>query len=136
MALSANARTKGEPMRIPLLTFLLVAAAALAPAAEETSLTGKWQIDRNAAGNQSRQDCALTQKSNDVTGTCNSDSGTVEISGKVDGKNVTLTYKGDSAGGPVTVVYKGTIDSADKIVGTVTALEFSVEGEFTATRAR
>ena len=122
-------------MRIRFVTFLLLGAAGLAPAADEV-LSGKWQIERSAAGNQSRQDCTLTQKSNDLTGTCSSDQGMVEISGKVNAKSVTLTYKGDSAGGPVTVVYKGTIDSPDKITGTVTAVEFSIEGEFTATRAK
>ncbi|HXA49675.1 MAG TPA: hypothetical protein VNV86_05205 [Candidatus Acidoferrum sp.] len=111
-------------MRIPVFAFFLFAAAGLATAAGETSLSGKWQIERNAGGNQSRQDCTITQKDNDLTGSCSSDRGPVEIKGKVDGKNVTFTYKGDSAGGPVTVVYKGTIDSADKMSGTVTAVEF------------
>lgn len=123
-------------MRITMFTFVLLATAAFAAAADETSLSGKWQIERNAAGNQSRQDCTLKQETNDLTGTCSSDGGPVEIKGKVDGKSVTLTYKGDSAGGPVTVVYKGTIDSADRISGTVTAVEFSIEGEFTATRSK
>ena len=85
---------------------------------------------------KSRQDCTFTQKANDLTGTCSSDAGPVQITGKVDGKSVTWTYKGDSAGGPVTVVYKGTIDSVDRIAGTVTAVEFSIEGEFTATRSK
>jgi hypothetical protein len=71
-----------------------------------------------------------------LTGTCVDDRGTVEMSGKVDGKSATWTYKSDSAGGPVTVVYKGTIDSADRISGTVTAVEFPIEGEFTATRTK
>jgi hypothetical protein len=123
-------------MRIPLIAFCLAASAALVPAADEASLSGKWQIERNAAGNQSQQDCTFTQKSLDLTGTCSSDRGTVEISGKVDGKSVTWTYKGDSPGGPVTVVYKGTFDSANKITGTVTAVEFSIGGEFTATRSK
>jgi hypothetical protein len=123
-------------MRIPVFTFFLFAAAGLATAADETSLSGKWQIERNAGGNQSRQDCTITQKDSDLTGSCSSDRGPVEIKGKVDGKNVTFTYKGDSAGGPVTVVYKGTVDSADKMSGTVTAVEFSIEGEFTATKSK
>ena len=60
----------------------------------------------------------------------------VQISGKVDGKNVTWTYKGDSQGGPVTVVYTGTVESGSRITGKVLAVEFSIEGEFTATRAK
>ena len=84
-------------MKIPLLTFLLAGAAVLAPAADDASLSGKWQIQRSAAGNESQQDCTFTQKNSDLTGTCNStDRGTVQISGKMEGKTVTWTYKGDS----------------------------------------
>ena len=124
-------------MRIPLVTFLLTAAAVVVPAADDSSLTGKWQIQRSAAGNESQQDCTFTQKDNDLTGTCTStDRGTVQISGKVDGKSVTWTYKGESPGGTVTVVHKGTVESSSKITGTLIAVEFSIEGEFTATRAK
>jgi hypothetical protein len=123
-------------MKITMFPLILLATAAFAVAADDTPLSGKWQIDRNAGGNQSQQECTFTQKSNDLTGTCSTQGGAVELKGKVDGKNVTWTYKGDSAGGPVTVVYKGTIDSADKMSGTVAALEFSIEGEFTATRSK
>jgi hypothetical protein len=120
-------------MRITMGTLLLLATTAFAAGAD---LSGKWQIDRNASGNQSRQDCTFVQKANELTGTCSSDGGPVEMKGKVDGKSVTWTYKGDSAGGPVTVVYTGTLDADGKIAGTVTAVEFSVEGEFTATRSK
>ena len=124
-------------MKLPLTAFLLVASAALASAADDSSLTGKWQIQRSAAGNESQQDCTFTQKNSDLTGTCDSaDRPTVQISGKVDGKAVTWTYKGESPGGPVTVVYTGTVESANKVTGKVTAVEFSIEGDFTATRAK
>jgi len=124
-------------MKITLLAFLLAVAAVAAPAADDASLSGKWQIQRSAAGNESQQDCTFTQKNSDLTGTCNSaDRETVQISGKVDGKNVTWTYKGDSPGGVVTVVYTGTVESANKITGKVMAVEFSIEGDFTATRAK
>ena len=49
---------------------------------------------------------------------------------------MTWTYKTDTQGGVVTVIHKGTIESPDKISGTLTAVEYSVEGEFTATRAK
>jgi hypothetical protein len=118
-------------MKIPLLAFLLAAAAA----ADDVSLSGKWQIQRNAGGNDSQQECVFTQKNGDLTGTCKDERGTVEMSGKVDGKRVTWTYKGDSPGGPVTVTYNGTLDSPAKITGRVLAVEFSIEGDFIATRA-
>jgi len=111
---------------------LLLAAAA----AEEPSVSGKWKIKRSANGNDSEQECSITQKDSTLSGTCvSAGREPVKINGKMDGKNVTWTYKGDSPGGAVTVVYKGTLESPNKISGTVTAVEFSVEGEFSATRA-
>jgi hypothetical protein len=128
-------------MKISLIAFLLAAAAAVAPAAEDVGLSGKWEIQRSAAGTESRQDCVITQKESALTGTCRDERGTVQMSGKVDGKHVTWSYKGESPGGPLTVVYNGTIvspenDSPEKITGKVLAVEFSIEGEFTATRAK
>ena len=125
---------KGNTMRIPLAPFLLAVAAFSASAADDASLTGKWKIQRSAAGNESQQDCTFTQKDRDLTGTCEDDRGTVKISGKVDGKKVSWTYKGESPGGQVTVVYTGAVESAAKISGSVEALEYSITGEFTATR--
>jgi hypothetical protein len=81
-------------------------------------------------------ECYQSQKDTELSGSCSADQGTVKISGKVDGKKATWTYKGESPGGPVTVVYNGTVDSADKMSGKVTAVEFSVEGDFTATRVK
>ena len=137
MALSARVfERKVNNMRIQLLAFLMAAAAVSAIAADEAPLTGKWQIQRSAAGNESRQDCTFTQKDKDLTGTCQDERGTVTISGKVEGKKVTWTYKGESPGGLVTVVYSGAVESASKMSGSVEALEYSVVGEFTATRAQ
>ena len=118
-------------MKRALLALLLLATTA----AEEASLSGKWKVKRSANGNDSEQECSITQKDGTLSGTCvSAGREPVKISGKVDGKSVTWTYKGDSPGGMVTVVYKGTLESANKISGTVTAVEFNVEGEFSATR--
>ena|SRR5436309_10544946 len=123
-------------MRLLLLSFLLASAAIVARAEDNISMSGKWQIQYSVAGREGQQECTFTHKSNDLTGSCTSDRGPVEISGKMDGKKVTWTYKTDSEGGPVTVLYKGTVDSAGKIAGTVSAVEFSIEGEFTATQSK
>ena len=123
-------------MKTLSILFLLTAAAAIAPAAQETSLNGNWQIKRVAADRESQIDCAFTQKNGELAGTCKTDRGTVTISGKVEGKNVTFAHKSESEGGTVTVEYTGKIESADKIAGKLLAVEFSVEGDFTATRAK
>jgi hypothetical protein len=70
-------------MRIPFITCLLTAAAVVVSAADGVSLTGKWQIQRSAAGNESQQDCTFTQKDSDLTGTCTStDRGLCRSAGK------------------------------------------------------
>ncbi len=115
-----------------ILRSLLLAFSALA--AEDSSLSGKWQVLTSAAGRDGKQDCTITQQNSELTGSCTNERGTVEIKGKVTGANVTWSYKGDSEGGPVTVVFKGKVNSAQKLSGTITAVEFGVDGEFTATR--
>lgn len=119
---------------LPLL--LLASAAVLAPAADNPSLSGKWQVHNSVSGNESDQACTFTQKDTDLTGTCSSDKGNVEVSGKVDGKKVTWMYKSEYEGTPLTVHYEGTLESATKITGSVTVPEFSADGDFTATLSK
>jgi hypothetical protein len=121
-------------MRIQFAAFMLAAAAA--GLAADASLNGKWKVRTIAAGRDNERECTFAQKNNDLTGTCNVNRVMVPLSGKVDGQKVTWTYRSDSEGGPVTVVFKGTIDSPSAMKGTVTAVEFSIDGEFTATRGK
>ena|SRR5215471_3753044 len=116
------------------LSFLL--AAVLAHAADTPSLSGKWQVHLSIAGNESDQTCTLTQKENDLTGSCVTTRGTVQISGKIDGKKVAWVYKSEYEGNPLTINFAGTMDSPTKIAGSVKVEEFSVEGEFTAIPAK
>ena len=114
----------------------LMSATVLAIAADNASLSGKWQIHNNIAGNESDHACTFTQKNSDLTGECSSDKGTVKITGKVDGKKVTWTYKSDYNGSPLTVNYEGTVSSENKISGSVSVPEFSADGDFTATPSK
>ena len=108
----------------------------VALAADNASLSGKWRIHTSAAGSESDQSCTFAQKDNDLTGNCNTNRGTVQISEKIDEKKVTWTYKSEYNGSPLTVTFKGTLESTTKITGTVRAEEFGVEGEFTATQSK
>ncbi|MCC6538053.1 MAG: hypothetical protein IT162_10910 [Bryobacterales bacterium] len=114
---------------IPALLFCLAVSAA------DVSLTGKWKLHTSAAGRESDSTCTFTQKANELTGSCTGERGTVQINGKVEDKSVTWMYKTEYDGGPLTVVFKGKVDSATKLTGTLTAVEFGVDGEFTATQA-
>ena len=46
-----------------MFTFVLLATAAFAAGPDETSLSGKWQVERNAAGNQKPAGLHLHAKS-------------------------------------------------------------------------
>jgi hypothetical protein len=124
---------KAFPLKILLL---LISAAALATAADNATLSGKWQVHNDVGGNESDQTCTFTQKDNDLTGTCTSDTGPVTITGKVDGKKVTWAYKSEYNGTPLTVNYEGTVSSDNKIAGSINVPEFSADGDFTATPAK
>lgn len=116
----------------PHVTFLLAAQADSA-----AKLQGDWRVQTSAAGRESTTTCSFTQQGEALSGTClGSDKKPTPIQGKVEGKAVTWTYKTDSEAGPVTVVFKGSFSSADKLAGSILAVEFNVEGEFTAVPAK
>jgi hypothetical protein len=54
---------------------------------------------------------------------------------KVNGNKVTWSYKSEYDGSPITVNREGTL-TGDKITGTVSIAEYSVDGDFTATRSK
>lgn len=117
-------------MRLAIFTLCMAAAA------EEPVLNGKWHIERSAAGRESTQDCTFTQNGQKLSGSCTSRQGDVKLQGKVTGKSVTWTFQSDSEGGAVTVVYAGQMETPTKITGKVVAVEFGVEGQFTATATK
>jgi hypothetical protein len=123
-------------MKSVLFSILFASSALALSAADNASVNGKWQIHNEISGNESDMACTFTQKDSDLTGTCSSQKGPVNINGKVDGKNVNWTYKSEYEGSPITLTYKGTSASGDKITGSVTVEEYSVDGEFTATQSK
>ena len=116
-------------------TAALAAAAVSAAAADNVSVAGIWHIHDSIAGNESDSDCTFVQKDADLTGTCATEKGTVTLTGKVDGKKVTWSYKSEFNGSPLTVNHEGTLSADNKMTGTTSVPEYSVEGEFTANAA-
>jgi hypothetical protein len=107
----------------------------LALTAAELSLSGKWEVHQNISGNESKQTCMFTQAGDELTGTCETANGKVQIAGKVKEAKVTWSFKSEYNGTPLTVNYNGSIES-NKISGIVAVPEFSVDGDFTATQAK
>jgi hypothetical protein len=120
-------------MKISILAVLLASASVHAFAADNASVSGKWKVHTSVAGNESDMICTITQKDTDLTGTCKADGADGKLTGKVDAKKITWTYSSEYNGSPVTSNYSGTLDSAtNKITGTLTVVEYSVDGDFTA----
>ena len=113
----------------------VIALAALPIMAADDVISGKWQIHQSVAGYENDQTCTFTQKGSELTGTCESEQGSVQIAGKVDDKKVTWTFKSEYNGTAFTVNYTGTVEPS-KISGTIHIPEFSVDGEFKGTQAK
>jgi len=119
-----------------VLSFLLLAGATLAPAAENTSLAGQWKLHSSIAGYESDFECTFTQNNQDFAGTCKSTQATVTVNGKLEDNKVTFQYKTTYEGQELTVAHSGTLESPDKIAGTVDVQPMGVSGDFTASRAK
>lgn len=119
--------------RLVLLTLAIVPIVATA---QPASVAGKWEINANVGGTATSSVCSFTQKDADLTGTCEGDQGPKEITGKVDGQSVSWQLNAQWEGQTLTVYYKGTLQSPEKIAGTVDVQPLSVNGEFTATRQK
>ena len=134
MALRANSIRMGDQMRTLFLSVLLASAAVVALAANNATVSGKWKIHSNAMGNEKDSECTFVQTGSDLSGTCTTDDGSADATGKVDGNKITWSYKTAYNGSPLTVQFTGTVDSA-KMTGSLTVPEFGVDGDFTATQA-
>ena len=105
-------------------------------AAQGGSVGGVWEVNATVGGTPSYMKCTFSQKDADLTGTCEGEQGPRAITGKVDGKTVSWQFNTQWEGQTLTVGYKGTMESAEKIAGTVDVQPLSVSGEFTATRGK
>ncbi len=123
-------------MKKVLLWIFLVSVAVSAQAVDTNAMSGKWKVHTEISGTEQDQDCTFTQKDTDLTGSCTSDKGAVNITGKIDDKKVTWSYDSDYEGTPLTVKFSGTRNSETKIVGTATVDAFGVEGDFTAAQSQ
>ena len=119
-----------------LILPIVLAAATLALATSNKTLSGKWHVHNSIAGNDTDQSCTFTQSGDLLSGSCSTDNGEVNISGRVDGTKVTWTYDAQYQGSPLTLNYQGTVGASGSITGDVSVPAYSVDGDFTATRSK
>jgi hypothetical protein len=120
-------------MRFFQICLLAAAVCGAAAAADVPSVNGNWQVHISIQGNESDSVCTFVQKDGVLTGTCKSDNGSHELTGKVTGEKVAWSYKSEYNGSPLTINFDGTVDSGKAMKGSVDVPEFSVDGDFTAT---
>jgi hypothetical protein len=120
--------------RLLLLALVIIGTAAVQ--AQPVSVAGNWKVSANVSGNASESTCTFSQKDADLTGTCKGERGDVTITGKVDGKTVSWQFDTQYEGQTLTVYYSGTLDSSEKIAGSINVQPMNVSGEFTAARAK
>ena len=117
-------------------TFATVLALFLAGAAPPAAVSGRWTVNSNISGNTSELSCTFEQNEADLTGTCESTQGTLNISGKVDGTKVAWQFDVTWEGQPLTLYYNGTLDENATIVGTVDVQPVAASGDFSATQIK
>lgn len=120
--------------RMFLSATLLIAATSLLNA--QTGISGKYTVHNSIAGNDSDQECTLTQTDKTLSGSCKGENGDLKLTGTVDGKKLTWKYDSEYNGTPITLTYNGTLDDSGTIKGDVTVDPYAVSGEFTATAAK
>ena len=119
-----------------LLFVALAVVATGAVQAQPVSVGGTWTVSSNVSGNASESTCTFTQKDADLTGSCKGERDPVAITGKVEAKTVSWQFDTQYEGQTLTVYYSGTLESAEKIAGTVNVQPMNVSGEFTATKSK
>ncbi|PYR94191.1 MAG: hypothetical protein DMF84_06485 [Acidobacteria bacterium] len=119
-----------------LLLIALAMAPTVAVTAQPVSVDGRWEVNANVGGTASDLDCTFTQKDTELTGNCGLEQAPHAITGKVDGKTVSWQFNTPYEGQTLTAVYSGTLESPDKIVGTVDVQPIGVSGDFTARRVK
>jgi hypothetical protein len=121
-------------MKLLLLSSILAFAALNVSAADTPSFSGQWKIHSSIAGTESDSACTLTQKDNELTGTCTTDQSGQKATGKVDGLKAEWSYPSEYNGTALIIKYTGTLDpAASKISGSVNVSPFDVDGDFSAT---
>lgn len=111
------------------LAAILLAALPLAAVAQDKPLTGSYSVHLDIAGNVRDFTCNFAQKDKVLEGNCVD---LTDFGGAVDGDKITWHAKGEQA----TLNFVGKRAADGTIAGTVTAVEYSIDGDFKATPAK
>jgi hypothetical protein len=121
-------------MRMSLLFIMFMAIAVDAAAADIPSLAGKWAVHMNIAGNEADLSCTFSQKENELSGNCTGDQASGPIKGAIEGSKAKWTMQNEKNN--TAIEYDGTVGSDGKITGKNNVPQYSVGGDFSATRVK
>lgn len=99
-------------------------------------ITGSWDLKTSIAGHAAEQTCAFTQQGSHLSGTCKTEQGNIEITGKVEGNKLSGQHNSDYNGTQLTIVYNGTADSKSDLTGSIEVQPLGATGTFTGKRVK
>lgn len=109
---------------------------AMSSFAASDTFSGRWSIKTNIAGHDSEATCSFTEKQSELSGSCETEQGHLEITGKVDGKKISWHHASEYNGTPLTVLYSGTADSDSQLTGTIDVRPIGATGTFTGNKMK
>ncbi len=105
---------------------------ALAAAPDDVDVTGNWTLSGEVSGVTVNETCTLAQKATVLTGSCKTDTGNYDTTGKLDGKTATFKHGGTYQGTDLTITYTGKLNADGSMSGTMDVDPFNVTGSFNA----
>jgi hypothetical protein len=111
---------------------LAVGLAAVQATAQQSNLSGNWIFDVTVDGNVTHPVITFTQDGQELSGRYTSATlGNHELTGLVEGDSFRFSFSAEIEGIPVNVTYTGTIESAERLTGSIDLGGF-IDGTFTA----
>ncbi|MDZ7637416.1 MAG: hypothetical protein U5J83_04065 [Bryobacterales bacterium] len=114
---TSNFRKGNRICRWAALLALLV-MFSLATVAQTTNVSGDWVFHVTTDAGTGDPEFTLKQDGSKITGKYRGMLGEADVTGSVEGSDITVQFT-ISMGGGATIVYKGTVESAEKMKGTV-----------------
>lgn len=105
-------------MRTVLILAVAVTLLCCLLPAQSGNVSGAWVFHVTTDAGSGDPEFTLQQDGGKITGKYKGMLGESDVTGKVEGNEITITFKAPM-GDDATVVYKGTIESPEKMKGTV-----------------
>jgi hypothetical protein len=108
-----------------LIAATLLSTLATAAYAQDKTITGKWTVQVDVAGNAAEFPCNVIQDGKDLKGSC-------DTLGELKGTAADGTYTWGTTGGQSPLTFTGKLNAEGKLAGTVSVLSYGIDGTFVA----